>query len=279
MGELRTEFVQWMENLSISPNELWLILGDFNFIRAPENRNRPGGNVNDMIKFNEIISGHALVELPLKGRRFTWCNMQEQPLLEQLDWFFTTVEWTSVFPNTCVKPLAKPVSDHTPCVVSIQTSIPKCRLFRFENYWPLHPGFKETVLESWNHPVRANNSALILSAKLKRLRKDLKFWSKSISRLSTAIENSNKALAELDSIEDKRALARQEWNFRVILKKHLLRLLDYKNKYWKKRCTYRWAKLGDENTKFFHARATERYRRNNIAVLTSLDGRNLDTHS
>ncbi|KAM0889840.1 hypothetical protein ACQ4PT_027458 [Festuca glaucescens] len=177
-----------------------------------------------------------------------------------------------------VKPLAKAISNHTPCVISIETSIPKCRLFRFENYWPLHPGFKETVQNSWNRHVRANNSALVLSAKLKRLRHDLKHWRRSISKLSTAIENCNKALVELDNIEDKRPLARQEWNFRRILKKHVLRLLDYKNKYWKKHCTYRWDKLGDENTKKIHARAMERYRRNNIAVLTSQDGRPLDSH-
>jgi hypothetical protein len=62
-----------------------------------------GGNVDDMIKFNGTISARALVELPLKGRMFTWSNMQEQPSLEQLDWcFFTTVEWTSTFPNTLV---------------------------------------------------------------------------------------------------------------------------------------------------------------------------------
>jgi hypothetical protein len=104
--------------------------------------------------------------------------MQEQPSLEQLDWcFFTTVEWTSTFPNTLVKPLAKLVPDHTPCVISIETTIPKCRLFRFENYWPLHPGFREAVQNSWNATVRAANNALVLSAKLKRLRRDLKFWS------------------------------------------------------------------------------------------------------
>jgi hypothetical protein len=54
--------------------------------------------------------------------------------------------------------------------------------------------------------------------------------------------------------------------------------LDYQNKYWKKRCTYRWAQVGDENTKYFHARATERYRQNSIASLTLEDGRVVDSH-
>uniref|UniRef100_A0A453BG26 Uncharacterized protein n=2 Tax=Aegilops tauschii subsp. strangulata TaxID=200361 RepID=A0A453BG26_AEGTS len=41
--------------------------------------------------FNEIIGHLGLLELPIKGRSYTWSNMQDTPLLEQLDWFFTSV--------------------------------------------------------------------------------------------------------------------------------------------------------------------------------------------
>lgn len=44
--------------------------------------------MNDIFLFNAMISDLSLVELPLKGRAFTWSNMQRSPLLEQLDWFF-----------------------------------------------------------------------------------------------------------------------------------------------------------------------------------------------
>jgi exonuclease III len=277
-GPERQLFVDWFRNVSIPHDSLWMFLGDFNFMRSAENRNKPGGDYNEMMTFNEIISGQSLIELPLKGRQYTWSNMQEVPLLEQLDWCFSTVEWNSVFPNTIVKPLSKPVSDHVPCVVSIETSIPRSKLFRFENFWPLHPGFKDTVKTIWNKHVRASNSATALSAKLKNLRRGLKVWSKSISKLSLLMENCNKFLLELDNMEDKRLLYVQERNFRIILKKHLNRLLDYQNKYWKKRCTYRWAQLGDENTRFFHARASERYRQNSIVSVTLEDGRIVDTH-
>jgi mannosylglycoprotein endo-beta-mannosidase len=173
-GEGRTDFVYWLENLNVQPDTLWLLLGDLNFIRSTENRNRGGGNIDYMMKFNEIISNQALVELPLKGRMYTWSNMQEQPLLEQLDWFFTSIEWSTVFPNTLVKPLAKPVSDHMPCVVMIETHIPRSRMFRFENFWPLHPGFQDTVQSSWRKPIHAANNAQVIAAKFKRLRCDLK---------------------------------------------------------------------------------------------------------
>jgi hypothetical protein len=132
---------------------------------------------------------------------------------------------------------------------------------------------------SWEKPIRSSSSAAVLSKKLKRLRGELKRWSKSISKLKMMIENCNKVLLDIDNIEDKRPLFVQEYNFRVILKGHINRLLGYQNKYWKQRCTYRWAQLGDENTKYFHARATERYRHNSIVSVVLDDGRLVDSHA
>jgi hypothetical protein len=66
-------------------------LGNFNFYRSLEDRNKPGENIQDTLIFNDVIGHLGLVELPLKGRAFTWSNMQSDQLLEQLDWFFTSV--------------------------------------------------------------------------------------------------------------------------------------------------------------------------------------------
>jgi hypothetical protein len=41
-----------------------------------------GGNMQDIMVFNEIISNLGLQKVPLKGRNFTWSNMQQDPLLE-----------------------------------------------------------------------------------------------------------------------------------------------------------------------------------------------------
>lgn len=86
----RTEFINRFRNHEIKDDENWIFLGDFNFYCSLSNRNRPGGNLNDTLIFNDAIGHLGLVELPLKGRAFTWSNMQSNPLLEQLDWFFTS---------------------------------------------------------------------------------------------------------------------------------------------------------------------------------------------
>jgi hypothetical protein len=183
--------------------------------------------------------------------------MQDDPLLEQLDWFLTSLHWTTKYHATLVTAQGKPTSDHCPCVVTIQTSIPgstsdhcPCvvtiqtsipgsKIFRFENLWTAHAGFHKLVLDSWSKPTHKGNFAANINAKFKRLRYDLKLWSKSISKLSICIENSNRAILELDIPEDSRPLSILENNFRIIRKKHLEKLLQYQNAYWKKRCTIR----------------------------------------
>jgi hypothetical protein len=187
-------FLDWFKQIQMPDDMQWIIMGDFNYIRYPSNRSRSGGNFSDMIKFNEAINSLALVEIPLKGRNFTWSNMQTAPLLEKLDWVFTSEAWTSQYPNTVVLPLAKPVSDHIPCLVQIGTHIPRAKIFRFENYCLHIEGFKDIVRQNWEQAIHINDSAKKITAKFKRIRKCLKTWAKSISQLSKSIKATNEVI-------------------------------------------------------------------------------------
>jgi hypothetical protein len=89
-GIERENFVAWLFHLDIPDEANWILLGDFNFYRFAKSRNQLGANFTDIATFNEIISYLGLVELPIKGRSYTWSNMQEVPLVVQLDWFFTS---------------------------------------------------------------------------------------------------------------------------------------------------------------------------------------------
>ncbi|KAG2639909.1 hypothetical protein PVAP13_2KG050716 [Panicum virgatum] len=244
-----------------------MLIGDFNFYRSLTDRNRPGGDINDVFIFNELISHLGLQEIPLKDRKYTWSNMQQEPLLEQIGWYFTSTNWISQYPNTLLLPLSKPTSDHIPCTVQIDTMIPKANVFRFENFWVDQPDFMNLVKSTWDSEIRATNSVTKLTAKLKMLRKVLKKWSKGISKINNLIQQCNEVLSVLDKLEEQMTLFIRESNFRTILKKHILSLLKFKHEYWRKRYTIRWTKFGDESTKFFHVAATERYRQNTITSL------------
>ena len=42
-GDARITFTNWLYNLDIPSSQDWLLVGDFNYIRVPDNRNKPGG--------------------------------------------------------------------------------------------------------------------------------------------------------------------------------------------------------------------------------------------
>jgi hypothetical protein len=57
----------------------WLLVGDFNHIRRPSDRNKQRGNIQYMMQFNTVFSHLRLEELKLNGNEFTWPNKQESP--------------------------------------------------------------------------------------------------------------------------------------------------------------------------------------------------------
>jgi exonuclease III len=67
----KRSFIQWLKQYTVNDVDSWLIVGDFNLLRKPENRNRPGGDVTEMLMFNDAISSLGLIELPLYGRAYT----------------------------------------------------------------------------------------------------------------------------------------------------------------------------------------------------------------
>jgi hypothetical protein len=182
-GDLRDEFIQWLFKLIIPDEKLWFFMGDFNFIRSQENMSLLGGHVNDIFIFNELISNLGLLE----GGSYTWSNMQQNRFPVELDWFFTTPNWTTVYPNTLVHPLSKSTSDHVPYVVTINIVIPQANIFHFKIIGWSSKAFMECVLAAWNLDCWGNNDVAILSKKLKMLRGALKQWKTGLSKLKQHI--------------------------------------------------------------------------------------------
>ena len=210
----KREFVRWFKNIQMPDVKEWLVIGDFNLIRKPEDRNKEGGDINEMFLFNEAINTLGLTELPLHGRRFKWTNKQPSPLLERLDWFFTSNAWTTNYPGTSVKSLVMETSDHWKSVIEIVTSIPKSRIFRFENHWLEREDFITVLLQGWNCQQSVTDPAKVLITKFNNLRKALKVWNARTPSLLNAVSNNKLILNLLDTIESFWDLTLMEWNFR-----------------------------------------------------------------
>jgi hypothetical protein len=217
----KRDFLNWFKNVQMPDMTNWLLVGDFNLYRSPSDRNKSGTNHAEMYLFNEAISALGLVELPLKGRRFTWTNKQSSPLLERLDWFFTSANWTLSYPITFAYSLVMETPDHVPCVISISTSIPKRSRFQFENFWMEHSNFLSVVQAGWTAPPHITDAAKIITAKFKNMRRVLKEWQGNLSNLKQCIANVKLTLSFILYVEEFRDLTLPEWNFKLLLEQKL----------------------------------------------------------
>jgi uncharacterized protein YqiB (DUF1249 family) len=91
--------------------------------------------------------------------------------------------------------------------------------------------FKNILEESWYSPLSQQDSAMILTAKYKRLRRVLKEKQAAASSLKSCIQNVKITIHLLDIIEENRDLSLLEWNFRTILKEKLHDLLEQQRLY------------------------------------------------
>jgi hypothetical protein len=82
----------------------------------------------------------------------------------------------------------------------------------------------------------------------------------------------------LDLLEERRPLSILENNLRALAVDALQLSIRERALYWRARAKVRYALEGDENTKFFHASATCRLRRNSIPSL-NIDGVDTSDHS
>ena len=123
------------------------------------------------------------------------------------------------------------------------------------------------------------NPAKIINAKFKNLRRGLKLWAKSLTCLKKHIADINECIFLLDFFEEFRKLDTMEWNCSALLKDQLLTILKNQKIYWKLRGKVKGVKFGDENTKFFHTRASINYRHNKIAMLLNDDHIEITDHA
>jgi hypothetical protein len=63
-----------------------------------------------------------------------------------------------------------------------------------------------------------------------------------------------------------------------VLTAKLQSLLSHQKAYWKRHGQIKWATLGDIGTKFFHAIATNRHRKNSIASIHDNVGAEISNH-
>jgi exonuclease III len=264
----REEFFDELRGLGALCHGPWLIAGDFNVARWPDDRSGGVFDANLAASFNTVVDELLLQELPLLDRRFTWSNMRDQPTMVRLDRAFINLAWASVLCNTTLASATRVTSDHVPLIVSASSRVPVSSVFRYEKGWALDTGFRSLVEHVWQRRCnQLQDPAARLARKLKWVRAESKKWARAKRKPDAVIVSCRAIIQLLDMLEEIRWLSAAESILRRLVKEHLARQLKIKSLYWRQRYSIRYCRLGDENTRFFHACASARMRKNSIRVL------------
>jgi hypothetical protein len=195
-----------------------------------------------------------------------------EPLLQRLDWFFVSQEWSIIYPNTCAKTMSRDISDHVSCLIPFKSKIPKPKIFRFKNFWLEFERFMNIFQTTWLGLPCLPDKAKNLTTKFKIVRKVLKDWQRSLPKIDKTVREIKLLIEFIDNIEEHRDLSIEEWNFKDIMQQKVAELLNIQKIYWKQRTSIKWITEGDICSRFFHAHATVKHKRNTIASLTDENG-------
>uniref|UniRef100_A0A7N2QZ73 Uncharacterized protein n=1 Tax=Quercus lobata TaxID=97700 RepID=A0A7N2QZ73_QUELO len=156
---------------------------------------------------------------------------------ERLDKARASIEWSELYPTTKVRHVTASYSDHDPILVDTAASTPTHRqrkkLHRFEEKWVTYP-------ESWSRTNFGNTSARL---NIKQ------------QELVELVERGYGQNAE--SING--------------VKREINELLHHEEVFWQQRSRSIWLSARDKNTRYFHQKASQRRRKNNIKGLHDSD--------
>ncbi|KAG8499231.1 hypothetical protein CXB51_005735 [Gossypium anomalum] len=208
-----------------------------------------------------------MVDMGFKGKNFTWDrgNFESINVRERLDRNVANSEWLNLFHDFSVTHLPHSFFDH--CPLFIQTELneypARKKRFNFESWWILEPPCEDVIKKLW---AEKSGDAL---EKLDYLRANLQRWGKTVKgerdKRSKALR---KRLAELEGMHrDDDNLAEM-----INVKLELNWEMENEELYWEKRVITNWLRQGDQNTTFFHSKASQSHRTNKIRGLENMKG-------
>ncbi|KAL7084145.1 hypothetical protein ACP275_14G207000 [Erythranthe tilingii] len=209
------------------------------------------------------------MDLGFSGHPFTWNNRQygRSFIYERLDRALANMSWYNCFPNTKNYHLASSTSDHNPILLDTHhTTSPRRKHFRYEKVWSNHESSANVVAKSWASKVNPNSNNDFQKF-CSIFRSKASWWKRNIfgnlnRNIESIMDKIEKHTLELDinySTQTHEELNR-------LINQHQF-LLKQKEIFWKQRSRVLWLIEGDNNTKFFHAYATNRKHTNTIHSL------------
>ncbi|XP_074301131.1 uncharacterized protein LOC141632485 [Silene latifolia] len=212
----------------------WTVCGDFNSIVAVDER-IGGTEVTwaEMAPMRNMMSDCNLFELKMKGSYYTWNNKHEAAtrVYSRLDRVIVNDDWLLSFPESVAHFLPEGLFDHCPCIITMA-----------DTYVRKKPSFKVPPM------FRIVKKLKGLKQKLKELDRE---QLSDIENLTHVAELSLKYFQEQVMSNP---LNPDFCNAEKECAQELIQLKKARDSFLAQKAKEDWAKNGDDNTSFFHAR-------------------------
>lgn len=204
------------------------------------------------------------------GSQLSWTNNQEgdNRIESNIDRSFANIRWFSEYPSVRA---ARGVSDHCPQLLRFDIPEERRGLFKFYNVIADHDQFEDIVRSTWRHVSRGDllrgvwENCTRLKGPLKKL--NTKWFANTSARVESIRQELKRTQQELQT--GYREAGYQE---EKILLAELEKWSAIEERIWCQKARVDWLKLGDSNTKFFHAYTKMRRNTNAIHRLIRSDG-------
>ncbi|KAJ1442844.1 Endonuclease/exonuclease/phosphatase superfamily [Sesbania bispinosa] len=128
----------------------------------------------------EFLDDTGLMDLQLKGCKYTWCsnNRDRFITMEKLDRILVNWPWRSLFEHAMAAVLPAVSSDHSPLVFWPQPKQGSGISFKFEALWEEHEDCAKIVKEGWQGSDDISDSWAKFCMKAKNCRGSIQIWHK-----------------------------------------------------------------------------------------------------
>ncbi|GJW96601.1 RNA-directed DNA polymerase, eukaryota, reverse transcriptase zinc-binding domain protein [Tanacetum coccineum] len=254
-------------------NGSYIMFGDMNAVR---NEQEMVGSIFNNIEadyFNSFIDATGLVDLPIRGRCFTWMN-KAGTKLSKLDRFLISEDVIDLLPDIRITALDRIWSVHNSILLHVDKIDFGPSPFKLYNSWLLRDGFDDLIKSEWDSldsnnfgfPIKCHEKFRILKAKIRQ-------WNNN----NKTMERNRKAAAleELSSIEnkiDEGPASPSDTENRLNLL-HEIKIIDkFASMDLIQKARVKWDIEGDENTKFFHGLINQKRRNQMINASILVNG-------
>ncbi|XP_058768462.1 uncharacterized protein LOC131642211 [Vicia villosa] len=272
--------IMWSKLLSLKEDfndGEWIIGGDFNAIKSREERKGRGviSNANEAIEFAEFIEKSLLVDVPCKGKKFSWYSGDGKSM-SRLDRFLVAEKVLNNWGVIGQMVGERDISDHCPIWLEVDNNDWGPKPFKFNNEWFSHDSFYPFVENEWKSFKVEGRGDYILKQKLHLLKGRLKWWNKEVfGRIDLEIQEE---VNDINRGDERLEVEGEDFNPDTLFERK-----EATSRFWMKlrikenmlvqKANLKWLREGDSNSGYFHKVMKEKRRHNHLGPINTMDGR------